>query len=302
MPVSVDWTATIKESKPNVNDSTVKMYKSSITTTLKGLNEPDASPSYFTKHYSEVLKYLRGITITKRKSVISAILAVCDDSKACESYRKQLLQDIEQGKSDAEQQKMSVREKDNWMSQNEVLEVYKKHEKQVKTLWTKDPLTKENLRDLMKFVALSCYVLIPPRRLLDFTSFKLKGVDPNTDNFMKKYSFVFNKYKTVKAYGQQVVVIPPRLHSIISRWAKKTGSEWLLFNTKGGQMSQPKLNKLLEEVFHRKISCGMLRHIFISDKVLANTPDLLELKGIAQDMGQSLQQQQLYKKKATVSK
>lgn len=61
-------------------------------------------------------------------------------------------------------------------------------------------------------------------------------------------------------------------------------------------MTQPYLTAFINGVFRRKISVDLLRHVFITDRVLANVPALAELESVAADMGNSTAQQMLYKK------
>ena len=61
-------------------------------------------------------------------------------------------------------------------------------------------------------------VFIPPRRLIDYTEFKMREINPDTDNYMNKNTFIFNKYKTAKVYGKQTIDIPVQLRNILNKW------------------------------------------------------------------------------------
>jgi hypothetical protein len=131
---------------------------------------------------------------------------------------------------------------------------------------------------------------------MDYTSFKVRNVDTSTDNYMKGNTFVFNNYKTKNKYGTQEVKIPVRLRNILQKWSKKHTNEYLLFSEKGTPLPQSRLTQKLNRIFGKNISVNMLRHIFISERVLEAAPALQKLEDIAEDMGHSVGTQQLYKK------
>jgi hypothetical protein len=289
------WSEVIKENRPNVSVSTVKTYASSINTFLKHVGISDSNKDYFNKHYSEVMKVLKNYPSNKRKNLLSAFIAVTSNEKALKEYRTQMLSDITEYNADQKKQTMTGKQKENWISQEEVMDIYEKIAKEVQPLWNKNDLKPVDIKKLMGFVALSCYVLIPPRRLIDYTLFKLRNVDNETDNYITGRKFVFNKYKTAKTYGRQEVTIPYKLHSIIQRWKNKHLNDYLLFNKNGTPMQPSKLTVLLNNIFDKKISASMLRHIFLSDK-LKDVPALSDLEETAEEMGHSLASQQTYRK------
>ena len=131
---------------------------------------------------------------------------------------------------------------------------------------------------------------------MDYTNFKLRNVNEETDNYMKGSKFFFNAYKTKNKYGKQSVDIPSKLRYLIHRWTRRHPHDHLLFNEKGMPLAQPRLTAKLNQIFGKNISVNMLRHIFISEKVLEDVPALQKLSNIANDMGHSVDQQMLYKK------
>ena len=102
-------------------------------------------------------------------------------------------------------------------------------------------LSKNQFNLLQSYVLLSLYVLIAPRRSLDYTMFKIRNFDtsPNTlDNYMfnfnrskkKPSSFIFNSYKNANRMGRQIIEIPKSLEKIINEWSKFNKSDDLLVN------------------------------------------------------------------------
>jgi hypothetical protein len=61
-------------------------------------------------------------------------------------------------------------------------------------------------------------------------------------------------------------------------------------------MSVVRIAQILNRIFGKNISTGMLRHIYITDK-LGHIPSLEEMKSIADDMGHSIDMQLQYIKR-----
>lgn len=175
-----------------------------------------------------------------------------------------MMADITQYDDEKKTKTMTTKQADNWVSQAEVRGTFNLLEKDVKPLWTKPKRTKNDMKNLMSYIALALYVLIPPRRITDYCLFKVRHVDRKVDNFMQGYTFVFNQYKTAKRYGTQTVPIPPKLHTIILRWSKLHHNDYLLFNSAGKPLHPSKLTRLLNQVFGRAMSANMLRHMYTS--------------------------------------
>jgi hypothetical protein len=151
---------------------------------------------------------------------------------------------------------------------------------------------------LQDFVMLSCLLLIPPRRSLDWVDFRIRDVDKEKDNYMSGNKLVFNSYKTKKYYGRQEVNIDKNpLKKILTDWMKINTTPFLLVDTTMKQpLNQSKLTIRLYGLFDgKKVSVNMLRHIFITERVLPSVPKLNEMKETAREMGHSLDQQLKYK-------
>ena len=180
------------------------------------------------------------------------------------------------------------------------MKLYHELEEEALPLFKKDKLHSANMKTLQHYVILSCYVLIPPRRIADYINFKIKDISTKTDNWFdeKKNELVFNNYKTAKNYGTQRVECPKSLQAVFQKWFPIASrySEFMLFNSYGNHLTQPQLTKMLNSIFDKNISASMLRHIYISDVTLKNMPKLNDLEKVAHDMGHSVQEQMMYKK------
>lgn len=294
------------QKRPNLAPNTVKTYSSILRNlylrfldgeTIPRQVKTDDVVKFYTDQSKKVLESLEDMPYNKRKTILAAIIAIMgkDDSNATD-YRNQMIKDADKYNAEQRKQKKTDVQKENWISQDAVMAIYRQLEKDTRHLFSKPSLSMSELQRLQDYVILSVYTLIPPRRLMDYTEFKLRNVNTETDNYMKGNTFVFNAYKTKNKYGKQEVKIPVRLRNILQKWQKKHENDYLLFSEKGTSLPQSRLTQKLNRIFGKNISVNMLRHIFISDRVLEAAPALQKLEGIAEDMGHSISTQQLYKK------
>lgn len=294
----------LRKNRPNLGDGTVKTYCSIIRSLYRRMlpDKPtvdtDHLQHYFDTYYKKVLTFLEDLPYAKRKTVLAALVVFTPSSSSShDAYRKQMIADADQYNADRRKQVKSDDETKNWVSQDYILQRLNELEQETRYLWSKSDLNNSALQKLQDYVILSLYTLIPPRRLLDYTSFRVRNINKETDNYMEGNKFIFNTYKTKNKYGRQVVQIPNKLKNIILKWKKKHNYDTLLFLENGNPMPTPRLTLKLNKIFNgRNISVNMLRHIFITEKVLPDIPALKKLDTIAKDMGHSVDQQLLYKK------
>lgn len=277
----------LKKNRESISDSSIKTYCSVIKNLyMKIAEKTDISnaPSFFEKEHKKTIDFLKDhYPFNTRKTKLAALVVLLDDkSKAKEEYQKQMLVDISKYNESKKPQEKTEEQEKNWKEQDEIMEKVKLMKKKIQPLW-KNPSKKE-LEHLQDFVIASLYTSIAPRRLLDYTEFKLRNVDTETDNYREKNKFIFNKYKTAKKYHKQDVEIPASLRMLIQKWSKLHNNDYLLFDIKTEKkLTSPQLNKKLNEIFG--VSVNMLRSIYISDKI--DMPKMEEITDMAEDMGTS---------------
>jgi integrase len=291
----------IRKNKPNLATSSIKTYLNILNSLGKKMNIDGDYENYYKKNSSKVLDFLKDEKPSRRKTILSALVVLCGECDATKKYREQMMKDQETYMTEEKNQSRNETQKENWLSWNEIKHVFEELEKEVKPLLSKktENLTDKNIKKIQEYILLSLYVLIPPRRALDFTNFKISDVDPKIDNFydLKKKEFVFNRYKTSKKHGEQRVKIPVRLQSILKKWIAINPSDMLLFSENGKELKQNQITNWLNKIFDKKISVNMLRHIYITENVLKDMPKLTHLEDIASDMGNTVNQQMLYVKR-----
>ena len=282
----------IHKQRPHLADSSINTYVSIITNLFKKMNGTGDIIDFFKKNVKEVLEYLKDKDGKLRKTQLASLVTLTGDPK----YRELMIEDAVKYNDGLKDQKMTDKQRDNWMSFADVKKTYDHLFKSQNHLFTKEHLTKNEMMKLMDLVLLSLYVLIPPRRNQDYTLMKIKNYNPETDNYWFKNKFYFNQYKTKKEYHEQVITIPPKLRTILNKWTKINPTDYLLFDRSMKRLSSPQLTRRLNLIFGKNISTSMLRHIFISDKVLKATPALRKLEEVAREMGHNTGTQALYRK------
>jgi hypothetical protein len=288
---------TLKKNRPKLSLSSLKTYTSIISSLYKRLNASGNPIDFFSNNATRVINDLKDMDGGARKTKLAGLVSLMGNHKSADAYRDVMLQDIHNYDTQQKDGRMSASQKENWVSWDEVKQLYESKALEAKHLLSKKTtLTKSNLQDLQDFVILSLFYLIEPRRILDYTEFKVRNINESEDNYMKGNTFVFNKYKTHGTYGKQVVKIPPLLNSIIRRYTQLHTNDYLLFSIHNGQkLQQPQLVFRLNSIFGKKTSVNILRHSFLTEKY-RNMPQLLDMEKTAHDMGHSVEQAMLYRK------
>lgn len=282
------------KNRPTISEGTQKTYCSLYRSICKSISK-EPSLEALQNNKDTIMKSLEDVPLNSRKTRLSAMYVITND----DDYHKAMMAGIKEADAEAEKQEMNEKQEENWMEFKEIKSIYEVSKKSVARLWLEKNPTIQELQDLQQFVILSLVsgVHIPPRRLLDWTEFKIANIDKEKDNYYDGVSFVFNTYKTAKTYGQQLIKVPAALKTILVKWIERNPTDYLLFDVNGTKLSTTALNHRINRFFgDKKISANMLRHIYVSDVVHKNTPKLKKLKDIAEAMGHSVNMSLLYKK------
>lgn len=279
----------LQQKRPNLSTTSIVTYTSMLKNLLRKM---DKTLEYVLKHPKEVLDFIKDTNRNTKKTMLALLVALTDNDQ----YRKAMVQLAEETKAETEKQEKTDKQKANWLEWNEVVDHYNFLYKKAMPLWKKSSLTAKERDELMDVVILSLYVLLPPRRSTDYVKLKVRHANPTTDNTIVKNKLVFNEYKTDKTYGRQEVKLPPKLKTLLTKWMNKHDNDYLLFDRQGRPLTNSKLTLRMNKIFNgKKISSSMLRHIWISEK-FKNAPTLKEMKETAEQMGHSVEEQQLYRK------
>lgn len=294
---------TLKQNRPDLSLGSLRTYSSIISNLAKQLNSKFDSPKEVCKNHKRILEHLKDVNPKLRKTRLSALVVYCDkeNKEVADKFRDLMIDDGKKADDENKEQKMNDKQKQSMIPYDEVMDMYYKLEKEVSPLLKMDKLDKNQFHRVQMYVLLSCLLLIPPRRSLDYTEFKIKNVDKEKDNYMtlikRKPYFVFNIYKTAKKYKTQQVEIPTKLKTIIDKWTKLNPSDYLLVNTRMTDKINPtQLTNLLYGFFNKPISTSILRHIYLSH-IYKDVPALKEMEERATSMSHSVDQALEYIKK-----
>lgn len=136
----------------------------------------------------------------------------------------------------------------NWVTQAEAAAVYQR------------AIDSASWTDAM---LLFLYTRMPPRRESDYLNMRVASdeVLDTTCNWydLASATFVFNQYKTVKRYGQQVVRVPAEFEELFNADARHR--HWLF----ASPQSTGWIGKRLSKLFGRRVGVGMLRASYVTE-------------------------------------
>ena len=195
---------------------------------------------------------------------------------------------------------------ENWLHWDVVLAHEKRLRQEAESLINSD-LNSSSWNVILSYMILSLYTQFAPRRNQDYQFMKVvKSPAQAKDSEFNYYitdtqQFVFNKYKTAKAHGEQVFDVPKELVNAINLYlAKHPGNKKKPFNflvTWDG-LALPSVNsitRILNRIFGKNVGATMLRHIYLSSKY-----DVEEMNKDAERMGHTSGMQHEYMKGASI--
>ena len=268
----------------SISESSRKLYTSNIKR-LNGGKEPKSA--VFLNKFDDINAIIDKYADNTKKSYYITIVSYLKDKKASNKTKNYWLEKMnEANKSFRETSgEKTETQKKNWMEWGEVVKLHADYDLPKKI---KD---EKEYNQVLYYLILSLYVLTPPRRVVDYEKMKVvadaSGMDEDFNYLdVKKKQFIFNQYKTKKAYGQQTEDIPDDLYAILKKLVlpKQKNFEpfFLLQDYSGDKVIG--VTRALNKVFGKNISVSMLRNIFVSDK-LGGKKD--ETKELAESMGTS---------------
>ena len=290
----------IIKNKPNISTSSIKTYMSCIRGVSKLINIQLNTLDDIIENYEKILDAMKDSNYNDRKTKLSALIVSLDSDENKDNdkikniiskFREQVKKDKNSNETREDEQKLTEQQMKNFIPWDEIMKIYEEIKIEAEPLFKIKQLNISQFRTLMKYVILSVYVLIPPRRALDFINFKIRGeIDKEKDNYYNKKSkkpseFIFNSYKLAKKLGTQTVEIPSSLKNIIDKWIGKNPYEYLFVDSTGKKLSQNKITEILNQIFKKNVGVSLLRHAWITQKY--GSIDLKSLKDDVYKLGQS---------------
>jgi len=293
----MDFTDLIKKSKPNISGSSSKTYNSllrSIYTNVFGkTDEPNVKN--FSKS-KEILDWLGKKAFNTRKTYLAALVCIEPDEP---KYKDMMLDDVNTYNKEMSKSELTDKLEDSAISEEEIMSLRDTLKTEAEFLFKRKTHKVADLMEIQNYILFSLYYgFIVPRRAIDYTEMKFQNYDKDNDNYvdMKKKQLVFNKFKTAKFKGTQILDIPSALFKILSKWISIIPKEidHLLFNSKLEPLSNVVLNQRLNGIFGGKKSVNSLRHFYLTSKYKTLMIEKKKMEGDLNDMGSSGAQANIY--------
>ena len=270
----------IKKARPNIKDSTIKMYVGNLNK-LKNIFESDDYG--FLKDIDKVKDKLSERHFTTQRnyynSIIILLMAQDKDKKLIDQYNT--IRDELNAKYLENQQNgvISAKQKDSFISIDELRSFVDKIrvDLDIPKLKKKDTIPEKEKKLLMVYVILSILIENPMRN--DLSQMKiivgkkgynnLSDTDKKGSNYLvvekNNAKFILNDYKTSKKYAEKIINISKPLEKIIRMYMRinKLGNGDTLFPISRNGISQL-LIKTSKKYINKNISTTIIRKIVAS--------------------------------------
>ena len=244
------------------------------------------------------------------KTIYASIVSVLSLFKDKPAYKKVYhhYYDLMMGKNEEAKQNESSdktqKQTDNWITWEEVQQKVADLREKVAEFKSNKNITTQQYDTLLHYLIVSLYTETQPRRNQDYLDMFVSKKQPTETehNYVvltksKPTSFIFNKFKTSKKYGQQTLEVPEALANVISEYLKfhplkKNATFKFLVSSDGTPITAVNaITRILNKIFGKRVGSSMLRHIFLSTKY-----DIKEMEKDANAMGHSVEEQKKYMK------
>lgn len=274
-----------------LDEKTIKNYRARINKikedngNLNILNYPTLLLSYLSNKYNNV-----GTQKTYISAVLNYVISNEYNKDVINDYHKLLLGLRKAETIETDKNKLTDKERIKYLD------------------WADISGLVDKIEDVRKRAIMALYILIPPRRIIDFSYMKLiktyikkykLNLDDNYIVFNKQGGqMIFNNYKTNETYGQQIFNIPPKLKLILLGYIEEYNidyNKYLLTGT-NEPMTQPQLTKeitnITKEYTGKPINLNILRHSYINS--IPTNITLGERREISEKMAHSIMTQLTY--------
>ena len=293
----------IKKNRPAISNASVLTYSSLLRSMyMTGHDSDDDMNIEWFRNPKNIIKALENKPPHSRKTSVASLIVLLGKSGDVDAEIVGMMNtDAKTIKDNYKEQTMTEKQKENWMSFDEVKAVESRLLDMIKPILAqKHPVSTDQMNMIVDWllVALSSGIYFPPRRS-EWQYIKLKSVTPESDNYidLKKGVFVLNQYKTAKLYGREEIPYGKPFGLLLKKVLAVIPDQQFLLEHKGKQMTSSVITQRLNRIFGKKVSTSMLRHIYTTDKY-GDMPALKELEESAKAMGHSLTQHLEYIKQA----
>jgi len=281
----------IKKARPNVKDSTIKMYESNLKKLQKMFNVDNVGDWDFLEDVEAVKDKIKNLHYTSQRnyynSIIILLMALNSDKKHDKLINKYntMRDDLnKQYEDDNATGKISDKQKANFVDIKVVKEGIETMGKELKDKKFKkaDNLSAKDKTLLMVYILFQIHIRLPLRNDLagaqaitkrQYT--KLSTEDKKKDNYLVvekgKMFLAINKFKTQRKFEALNIDIPKDLEKLLRTYIRINGMGVLFKSSTGKPLTRNALTQLLikyskKYMDGKSISTTMLRKIVLSDK------------------------------------
>ena len=299
--------------KKGLSQSSIKLY---IKNLMKLNDNMKIKNFNFLTNVNGIMEKLQPLKPNTIKAYLTCIVSVLNTytdnkktAKLCESYYNIMKEAVKKLK-EIPSGSMSKTQADNWMDWDDIVKIYKELHTKVMEFIKNKELNDTQYNSLLSFVVLSLYVLLPPRRNMDYCVMNIKKTVSDNDKKDKNYldidkkKFIFNVFKTSKHNEGSSEDIPEELQHVIfdmyfkhhpllkgKKITKDTDIPFLVYKDGEPFKAINSITRILNKIFNKKIGVSMLRHSYLTAKY---GNDSIERQRDSEAMGHNLATQSQY--------
>ena len=276
---------TIKKSRPNIKDTTIKSYEANLTKLKKMFDSDNYS---FLKDVDEVMEKIGDKHFTTIRNYLNAIIILLlalnhDDKytdiiKEYQSKRDDLNQQYEDENATG---KISAKQEKNFVPYEDIVGMINKMGQDLKGFKKRELSAKDKML-LQIYIIYQIHIRLPMRNdvagmeaITKRAYNKLTEAEKKVKNYLVvekgKMFMVLNKFKTQSKYEELRFDVPKDLEKLLRAYLKINGMGVLFKSSTGKELTRNQISQLLIKFSKRyldgkSISTTMLRKIVLSHK------------------------------------
>ena len=268
----------------NLTSSSIDLYIKNLT---RLNNDSTIKNIKFLEDINKINEQLSKYKLNTKKiyliSIVSFLNVLKNDSKKnMKLYQKyyKIMKDKAEELKKTPTNQMSENQAKNWISWDDLVDLYKSIKTRVLTYNKLDKLNESQYNHLLKYVVLSIYILIDPRRN-EYRNMFI--VNKYNDNLSDKHNYIslddkemiFLDYKTKKKYGKQIIKLNDDLYNVIKYYLqfhplydkndKNLNIPFLVYYNGSPFKDVNSITRVLSSV-HHGLGSSLIRHIYLSYK------------------------------------
>ena len=284
MNLEIEFYNTIKLNKPNITESSIKMYSNCIKNFYSQNTKYKTINKKWFLNSNKILKLIKDKPNRTQVILLSSIQGFLGNDNVLE-YKNELYNLEKEYDKEIKKNEKSKSQKDNWKPHSEIINIYDAYLKNNKHLFKQDKLNEFEVQILQNIIilAVTCGKYFQVRRAKDWYELKIDGeILPNEDNYLDEDEqgliLTFNDYKTSKSKGKQTIHIEKdnELHNLLMEFAaikQEIKSNYLFTDKNNKKLSNVTFNQRLNKLYGGHIGSSLIRHIQATDQINKNIED-----------------------------